>query len=88
MLNRPESTASLKVSDQEGNYSLRNYNTVSLNNVSDSNSVKRANGSHPGGSMKKMRLSYLTPKGPDQKPREKSTKKSEVKIISEKKAEK
>ena len=75
------------MSDLEGSYSLKNYNTISLNNVSDSNSVKRANESHPGGSMKKMRLSYLTPKGPDQKPREKSTKKSEIFIISESRKE-
>ena len=87
-MNRPESTASLKISDQEGNYSLRNYNTISLNNASDSNSVKRADGSHPGGSMKKMRLSYLSPKGPDQKLREKTTKKTEAIVISEIKFEK
>jgi hypothetical protein len=37
--------------------------------------------------MKKMKLSYLSPKGPDQKPREKSTKKSEILIVSEIKKE-
>lgn len=38
--------------------------------------------------MKKMRLSYLSPKGPDQKLREKTTKKTEAIVISEIKFEK
>ena len=67
VIERP--TTNTSIDEKVNNYLYdRRYNVVSPDaSASNTHTRKESTISHPGGSMKKMRLSYLSPKGAEER---------------------